>query len=94
MTGPAPAYRPLVLLIEDEAPIRAFLRTALAGHGYRVEEAERGDTGLIHAATFVPDLVLLDLGLPDTDGLTVTRRLREWSAVPIVVLSARGQEKD
>jgi two-component system, OmpR family, KDP operon response regulator KdpE len=87
-------HKPLVLIIEDEAPIRAFLRAALTGHGYRVEEAERGDMGLIHAATFVPDLVILDLGLPDTDGLTVTKRLREWSAVPILVLSARGQEKD
>ncbi len=94
MSADVPANLPLVLIIEDEAPIRSFLRVALTGHGYRVVEAERGDTGLIHAATYVPDVVILDLGLPDMDGLSVTRRLREWSAVPLVVLSARGQEKD
>jgi len=83
-----------VLVIEDEAPIRAFLRAALAGHGYRVVEAAKGEDGLVHASTHVPDVVILDLGLPDIDGLVVTRRLREWSAAPIVVLSARGQEQD
>ena len=85
---------PTVLVIEDEAPIRAFLRASLTGHGYRVVEAAKGEDGLVHAATHVPDVVLLDLGLPDVDGLVVTRRLREWSAAPIVVLSARGQEQD
>jgi len=85
---------PTVLVIEDEAPIRAFLRTSLAGHGYRVVEAARGEDGLVHATTHVPDVVILDLGLPDIDGLVVTRRLREWSAAPIIVLSARGQEQD
>src|SRR6185436_6472012 len=77
---------PTVLVIEDEAPIRAFLRTSLAGHGYRVVEAARGEDGLVHATTHVPDVVILDLGLPDIDGLVVTRRLREWSAAPIIVL--------
>jgi len=91
--GP-PANPPAVLIIEDEAPIRAFLRAALSGHGYRVLEAGRGEDGLVHAATHVPDVVILDLGLPDIDGLVVTRRLREWSAAPILVLSARGQEQD
>jgi two-component system KDP operon response regulator KdpE len=90
----APGTPPTVLVIEDEAPIRAFLRAALAGHGYRVVEAARGEDGLIHATTHMPDVVLLDLGLPDIDGLSITRRLREWSSAPIVVLSARGHEQD
>jgi len=94
MRPDAQAHPPLVLLIEDEAPIRAFLRAALTGHGYRVVESGSGADGLVHAATHVPDVVLLDLGLPDMDGLEVTRRLREWSVAPILVLSARGQEKD
>jgi two-component system KDP operon response regulator KdpE len=75
---------PTILLIEDDPQIRRFLRAALPAHGYR----------LIQAATRTPEVVLLDLGLPDVDGLEVTRRLREWSAVPIVVLSARGLERD
>jgi two-component system, OmpR family, KDP operon response regulator KdpE len=87
-------HAPTVLVIEDEAPIRAFLRAALAGHGYRVVEAGKGEDGLVHAATHVPDVIILDLGLPDIDGLVVTRRLREWSAAPVIVLSARGQEQD
>jgi two-component system KDP operon response regulator KdpE len=71
-----------------------FLRTALTGNGYDVVEAETGGNGLTEAATRSPEIVLLDLGLPDLDGLEVTRRLREWSSVPVIVLSARGQEKD
>jgi two-component system, OmpR family, KDP operon response regulator KdpE len=94
VSAPASTPAPQVLVIEDEAPIRAFLRAALTGHGYRVVEAASGADGLVHAATHVPDVVLLDLGLPDLDGLEVTRRLREWSAVPVLVLSARGQEAD
>ncbi len=85
---------PLILAIEDEAPIRRFLRASLTGNGYRLEEAATGGEGLALAATLQPDVVLLDLGLPDMDGLEVTRRLREWTQVPIVVLSARGQESD
>jgi two-component system KDP operon response regulator KdpE len=84
----------LVLVIEDEAQILRFLRAALQGHGYRLVEAGTGEEGLRQAATRSPDVVLLDLGLPDMDGLEVTRKLREWSTVPIVVLSARGQERD
>jgi len=90
----SPGSPPTALLIEDEAPIRAFLRAALVGHGWRVVEAGKGEDGLVHAATHVPDVVILDLGLPDIDGLVVTRRLREWSSAPIIVLSARGQERD
>ncbi len=85
---------PTVLLIEDDPQIRRFLRATLPAHGYRLIEAETGDRGLVEAATRTPEVVLLDLGLPDLDGLEVTRRLREWSAVPIVVLSARGLEQD
>jgi two-component system KDP operon response regulator KdpE len=85
---------PLILVIEDELPIRRFLRATLASHGYRVAEAITGQDGLAQAAAQRPDLIILDLGLPDIDGLEVTRRLREWSATPIVVLSARGQEGD
>jgi two-component system KDP operon response regulator KdpE len=84
----------LVLVIEDEPQVRRFLRTSLSAHGYRLVEATTGEQGLVEAATRTPDLVLLDLGLPDVDGVDVAQRLREWSAVPIVVLSARGQEGD
>jgi two-component system KDP operon response regulator KdpE len=85
---------PCVVLIEDEPQIRRFLRAALTGHGYRLFEAGSGEDGLIEAATRQPDLVILDLGLPDLDGLGVLARLREWTAVPVIVLSARGQERD
>jgi two-component system KDP operon response regulator KdpE len=82
----------LVLIVEDEPGVRRFLKAGLPTHGFRVIEAETGTAALRDASQYVPDLVLLDLGLPDMDGLTVTRRLREWTSVPIVVLSARGQE--
>ena len=85
---------PTILVIEDEPQIRRFLRAILPAHGYRVLEAETAQDGLIQAAMHQPDIVLLDLGLPDLDGLEVTRRLREWATVPIIVLSARGQEAD
>jgi two-component system KDP operon response regulator KdpE len=85
---------PCVVLIEDEPQIRRFLRAALTGHGYRLFEAASGEDGLIEAATRQPDLVILDLGLPDLDGLGVLARLREWTSVPVIVLSARGQERD
>jgi len=83
-----------VLVIEDEQEIVRFLRAALTAVGYVVQVAGTGADGLREAATRPPDLVILDLGLPDLDGTEVTRRLREWSRVPIVVLSARGQERD
>jgi two-component system KDP operon response regulator KdpE len=86
--------KPGVLLIEDERQIHRFLRPVLEGHGYQVEEAMTGEAGLAAAAAKRPDVILLDLGLPDLDGLEVTRRLREWSRVPIIVLSARGREGD
>ncbi len=84
----------LILLIEDEPQMRRFLRITLQGHGYRLAEAENGQEGLMQAATRNPDVVLLDLGLPDLDGLEVTKRLREWTQTPIIVISAREQEQD
>jgi two-component system KDP operon response regulator KdpE len=84
---------PLILLIEDEAPIRHFLRTSLTGEHYRVAEAETGGLGIRLAAQQPPDLVILDLGLPDMDGQDVLRQLREWLRAPIVILTARDQEK-
>jgi len=85
---------PVIVLIEDEPQIRRFLRATLGSHGYRLHEAETGEDGLIEAASRQPDVGILDLGLPDVDGLQVIRRLREWSKVPVIVLSARGQEGD
>lgn len=89
-----PADQPIILVIEDEPQIRRFLRASLTEYGYRITEAESGKAGLTQAATQPPDLVILDLGLPDMDGLEVARQLRDWSSVPIIVLSARGQEND
>lgn len=84
----------LVLAIEDEPQMRKFLRASLTAEGYRVVEAASAAEGLALARANNPDLVLLDLGLPDADGMEVTKSLREWSSVPIVVISARGQEDD
>src|SRR5580765_1259909 len=92
--GAALSKKPVVVLIEDEPEIRRFLRASLTGHGYRLFEAATGAEGLLEAESRQPDIVVLDLGLPDLDGLEVIRRLREWTAVPIIVLSARGQEPD
>jgi two-component system KDP operon response regulator KdpE len=83
-----------ILVIEDEPQMRRFLRGSLAAEGCKLIEATTGAEGLAAASAESPDLILLDLGLPDIDGLEVTRRLREWTTVPIIVLSARGQEQD
>jgi two-component system KDP operon response regulator KdpE len=88
------AREPLVLVVEDEPQVMRFLRATLPAHGYRIVEAASGARALVEAQTRQPDIVLLDLGLPDVDGLEVTRQIRAWSAVPIVVVSARGQERD
>jgi len=85
---------PLVLLIEDEPQMRRFLRTALGANDYRLVEAATAKEGLAQAAARNPDVILLDLGLPDRDGLEVAKELRGWSATPIIVLSARGREQD
>jgi two-component system KDP operon response regulator KdpE len=83
-----------VLVIEDEPQMQKFLRASLTSEGYRTLEATTGQEGLDLARTHNPDLVLLDLGLPDMDGMEVTKALRGWSTKPIVVISARGQEED
>jgi two-component system, OmpR family, KDP operon response regulator KdpE len=85
---------PVIVLIEDEPQIRRFLRTTLTSQGYRLFEATTGADGLVEVASRQPDVAIIDLGLPDIDGLEVIRRLRGWTAVPIIVLSARGQERD
>jgi two-component system, OmpR family, KDP operon response regulator KdpE len=86
--------RPVVLVVEDEPQIRRFLRTSLGAHGFDVLEAENGSRGLADAAARRPDCLILDLGLPDMEGVDVIRRLREWTALPVIVLSARAQESD
>ena len=83
-----------ILVVEDEAQIRKFLNISLQAHGYRVDEARLGEEGLAVCASEPPDLVILDLGLPDIDGQHFITRLREWSAIPIIVLSVRASEKE
>ena len=89
-----PDPRITILIVEDEQPIRRFLRAALGNEDYMLLEATTAQEGLSEAASHPPDIVLLDLGLPDMDGLEVIRRLREWTSVPIIIISARGQETD
>jgi two-component system KDP operon response regulator KdpE len=86
--------RPLILIVEDERPMRQFIRTSLGSHEYRTLEATTGQEALALAASHNPDVILLDLRLPGMDGVEVTRRLREWTRAPIVVLSARDREDD
>jgi two-component system KDP operon response regulator KdpE len=83
-----------IVLIEDEKQIRRFVRASLEAEGMLVHDAETGQQGLVEAATRKPDLVIVDLGLPDTDGLDVIHALRGWSDLPIIVLSARSQEHE
>jgi len=92
--GEAAIKGPAAVLIEGDAQIRRFLRTALAGHDYRVFEAATGRGGLVEAAARRPDLVILDLDLPDMDGLQVLKELRECTGVPVIVLSESGHERD
>jgi two-component system, OmpR family, KDP operon response regulator KdpE len=88
------AHPPLIAIIEDEAPIRKFLRASLTAEGYRVEEAEDARSGIRLVTQYRADLVLLDLGLPDRDGKELVAEIRGWSTVPIVILSARDQERE
>jgi two-component system KDP operon response regulator KdpE len=83
---------PVVLVVDDEAQMRTFISIALAAHSYRMLEASTAADGIRQAFEYRPDLVLLDLGLPDEDGSNVTRRIREWSRMPILIISARGHE--
>jgi two-component system KDP operon response regulator KdpE len=83
----------LILIIEDEQPIRRFLRASLSSEGFRLNEAASGEEGLRVASSYPPDLVILDLGLPDMDGQFVLQRLREWLTAPIIILTVRDQEQ-
>lgn len=83
---------PRILIIDDETQIRRFLRVALTSHGYLVKDVGTGNEGLEAAAVFCPDLVILDLGLPDIDGIQAIQQIREWSKVPIIILSVKEQE--
>jgi two-component system KDP operon response regulator KdpE len=85
--------KPVVVVIEDDPPIRRFLRTGLSTHGFEVHEADCGQRGLVEAGVRKPDLIILDLGLPDMDGVEVVKLIREWSAMPIIILSARSAEQ-
>lgn len=85
---------PRILVIEDDRQIRRFLTVSLSNRDYEVTEAETGKEGLLQAMQQPPDAVILDLGLPDMEGIEVIRQLRDWSSTPIIIVSARGQEKD
>ncbi len=85
---------PLVLVVEDEAPLRKFIRATLTSHHYKILEADRASQVISLVTSHNPELVLMDLGLPDGDGIELTRQLREWSKLPIIVISARGREED
>ncbi|WP_045226901.1 response regulator [Methyloterricola oryzae] len=87
------SQEPVIVVIEDDPPIRRFLRTGLGSHGFKVFEADTGQRGIIEADTRKPDLIILDLGLPDMDGITVVKAVREWSQTPILILSARDAEQ-
>jgi two-component system KDP operon response regulator KdpE len=84
----------LILIVEDEPQMLRFLRTALGGQGFRTIEAETAKSALIAITTQNPEIILLDLGLPDADGIDLTKQIREWSRIPIIVISARGRESD
>lgn len=83
-----------ILIVDDERPIRRFLRASLLSHGHEIYEAETGFEALEQAAKVKPELIILDLGLPDMDGLEVTRRIREWTTTPIIILSVREKEEE
>ena len=88
------ALKPLVLIVDDEPQIQRLLRVTLEANGYRVFDAATGSDGIAQAAQRRPDVVLLDLGLPDLEGMEVLKRLREWSRVPVIILSVRDREDD
>jgi len=88
------SVKPVIVVIEDDPQICRFLRTSLSVQGFQVVEAATGERGVIEIGTRKPELVILDLGLPGMDGIAVIRKVREWSAVPIIVLSARSQESN
>jgi two-component system, OmpR family, KDP operon response regulator KdpE len=84
---------PVIVVIEDDPAIRLFLRTGLGAHGFKVFEADNGKQGIIEAGIRKPDLIILDLGLPDMDGVEVIKTIRAWSVMPVIILSARSGEQ-
>ena len=86
--------KPLILVVEDDAPVRNLITTTLKAHEYKFIMAQNGNNAIMEASSHNPDIVLLDLGLPDMDGVEVIERIRTWSEMPIIVISARSEDKD
>ena len=86
--------KPLILVVEDDAPVRNLITTTLKAHDYKFITAQNGNNAIMEASSHNPDIVLLDLGLPDIDGVEVIERIRTWSEMPIIVISARSEDKD
>lgn len=86
--------KPLILVVEDDAAVRNLITTTLETHQYRFHTAPNGETAILEAASYNPDIVLLDLGLPDLDGVDVIKKIRSWSSMPIIVISARSEDTD
>ncbi len=86
--------KPLILVVEDDRPVRSLITTTLKAREYRYIEAPNGETALLEASSHNPDIMLLDLGLPDMDGIEIIRRIRSWSNLPIIVISARSEDTD
>ena len=86
--------KPLILVVEDDAPVRNLITTTLKAHDYKFITAQNGNNAIMEASSHNPDIVLLDLGLPDMDGVEVIERIRTWSEMPIIVISARSEDKE
>lgn len=86
--------KPLILVVEDDVPVRNLITTTLKAHDYRFLTAANGESAILEASSYNPEIMLLDLGLPDMDGVDVIRKVRTWSALPIIVISARSEETD
>ena len=86
--------KPLILVVEDDTSVKNLITTTLKAHGYRYLTAVNGETAILEASSHNPDIVLLDLGLPDTDGVSVIGKIRTWSNMPIIVISARSEDTD
>ena len=84
----------LILVVEDDTSVRNLITTTLKAHGYRHQTAANGQTAILEASSYNPDIVLLDLGLPDMDGVEIIRKIRSWSNMPIIVISARSEDND
>ena len=86
--------KPLILVVEDDAAVRNLIATTLETHNYRFHSASTGETAILEASSHNPDVVLLDLGLPDMDGIEIIKKIRTWSKMPIIVISARSEDMD